>query len=108
VDTEIQVDYGKRLVIPDRAVLDAGEKKIVFVDRGNGYFDPREVVLGIQADDFSEVLSGVKEGDKVVTSANFLVDSESRLKSALEGFGKGKGETQGIKGKQGMEGMPGM
>lgn len=108
VDAEIQVDYGQRLVIPGRAVLDAGEKKIVFVDRGNGYFDPREVVLGIRADDFSEVLSGVKEGDKVVTSANFLVDSESRLKSALEGFGKGKGETPGKEGKPGMEGMPGM
>ena len=88
VDVEIQVDYGERLVIPAGAVLDAGEKKIVFVTRGNGYFDPREVVLGIQSDDFLEVLSGVKEGEKVVTSANFLVDSESRLKSALEGFGK--------------------
>ncbi|MDD5223780.1 MAG: efflux RND transporter periplasmic adaptor subunit [bacterium] len=108
VDAEIQVDYGQRLVIPDGAVLDAGEKKIVFVDRGNGYFDPREVVLGIRGDGFLEVLSGVKEGDKVVTSANFLVDSESRLKSALEGFGKGTGETQVKEGKQGMEGMPGM
>ncbi|MCX5866086.1 MAG: efflux RND transporter periplasmic adaptor subunit [Proteobacteria bacterium] len=95
LDVEIEVDYGQRLVIPDGAVLDAGEKKIVFVDRGNGYFEPREVRLGIQGDDFLEVLSGVKEGDKVVTSANFLVDSESRLKSALEGFGKGQGGTGG-------------
>jgi len=108
LDVEIQVDYGQRLIIPAGAVLNAGEKKIVFVDRGNGYFEPREVLLGIQGDDFLEVLSGVKAGDEVVTSANFLVDSESRLKSALEGFGKGKGATPAKEGKPGMEGMPGM
>lgn len=78
----LEIGIGRRLTVPDDAVLDSGERTIVFVDRGEGYFEPREVRLGLKADEHYEVLEGVHEGEKVVTSANFLIDSESRLKSA--------------------------
>jgi multidrug efflux pump subunit AcrA (membrane-fusion protein) len=80
---EIQVDYGTKLTVPSDAVLDAGDTKIVFVAKGDGYFEPREVKLGVRGQDMFEVLSGVSDGENVVTSANFLVDSESSLKAAL-------------------------
>ena len=80
---EIHVDYGTRLTVPADAVLDAGESKIVFVAKGDGYFEPRQVKLGVRGEDMFEVLDGVSEGENVVTSANFLVDSESSLKAAL-------------------------
>jgi hypothetical protein len=80
---EIHVDYGTRLTVPSDAVLDAGESKIVFVAKGDGYFEPRKVKLGVRGQDMYEVLSGVSDGESVVTSANFLVDSESSLKAAL-------------------------
>jgi multidrug efflux pump subunit AcrA (membrane-fusion protein) len=80
---EIHVDYGTKLTIPADAVLDAGTTKIAFVARGDGYFEPREVKLGVRGEDVYEVLGGVSEGEKVVTSANFLIDSESSLKAAL-------------------------
>jgi Cu(I)/Ag(I) efflux system membrane fusion protein len=80
---EIQVDYGTRLTVPVDAVLDAGESKIVFVAKVDGYFEPREVRLGVRGEDTFEVLDGVSEGENIVTSANFLVDSESSLKAAL-------------------------
>jgi Cu(I)/Ag(I) efflux system membrane fusion protein/cobalt-zinc-cadmium efflux system membrane fusion protein len=82
-DLEIHVDYGTKLTVPSDAVLDAGDTKIVFVAKGDGYFEPREVKLGVRGQDIYEVLSGVSEGENVVTSANFLVDSESSLKAAL-------------------------
>ena len=81
---EIHVDYGMKLAIPADAVLDAGAKNFAFVDKGDGYFEPREVKLGVRGEGIYEVLGGVAEGEKVVTSANFLVDSESSLKAALQ------------------------
>ncbi len=87
---EIHVDYGSRLAIPADAVLDAGEKKIAFVDKGEGYFEPREVKLGVKGEGVYEVLGGVVEGEKVVTSANFLIDSESSLKAALKQMTQGR------------------
>ena len=54
------------------------------MDRGEGYFDPREVQVGLRLPDAVEILQGLREGERVVTSANFLVDSESKLKAALE------------------------
>lgn len=92
---EIQVDFGTRLAIPSDAVLDAGVMKIAFVDRGDGYLEPREIKLGVKGESLYEVLSGVKEGEKVVTSANFLVDSESSLKAALSQMIKGSPGGQG-------------
>lgn len=81
---EIRENYGLKLAIPADAVLDAGRMKIAFVDRGEGYLEPREVKLGVKGEGVYEVLAGVAEGEKVVTSANFLVDSESSLKAALQ------------------------
>jgi len=80
---DLHVEYGTKLAIPFDAVLDSGQQQIAFVDLGNGYLEPRELKLGVKGDNFYEVLSGVVAGDKVVTSANFLVDSESSLKAAL-------------------------
>lgn len=81
---EIHVDYGVKLTVPADAVVDAGGGvKIVFVALADGYFEPREVKLGVRGEDLYEVLGGVSEGESLVTSANFLVDSESSLKAAL-------------------------
>jgi Cu(I)/Ag(I) efflux system membrane fusion protein len=86
---EIHVDYGMKLAIPVDAVLDAGAKNFAFVDKGDGYFEPREVKLGVRGEGIYEVLGGIAEGEKVVTSANFLVDSESSLKAALQQMTQG-------------------
>jgi Cu(I)/Ag(I) efflux system membrane fusion protein len=77
---EITIDLGKRLAIPDAAVIDTGERKIVYVDKGEGNFEPREVVTGLRADKMVEVLQGLKEGDRVASTANFLIDSEAQLR----------------------------
>jgi len=71
------------LALPTEAVLDTGERKIVFVQKRKGVFEPREVVLGARAGDYFQVLSGIEAGEIVATSANFLIDSESRLGSAM-------------------------
>lgn len=80
----INVDLGKKLTVHEDAVIDSGERKIVFIDKGEGFFEPRQVKLGVKAGEFYEVLDGLNEGERVVSSANFLIDSESRLKSALK------------------------
>lgn len=77
----------KALTVPDSAVLDSGTRQIVLVQRGEGLFEPRAVKLGMYADGYVEVLEGIKAGDNVVVSANFLIDSESNLKAALGTFG---------------------
>jgi membrane fusion protein, copper/silver efflux system len=74
------------LTIPESAVLDTGTRQAVFVDKGEGRFEPREVKIGHRGDGFVEVRDGVKEGEPVVVSANFLIDAESNLKAALKGF----------------------
>jgi Cu(I)/Ag(I) efflux system membrane fusion protein len=89
VDFEIRVDYGTRLTVPVDAVLDAGNSKIVFIAKGDGYFEPREIKLGVRGQDVYEVLGGLSDGEEVVTSANFLIDSESSLKAALNRMTKG-------------------
>jgi Cu(I)/Ag(I) efflux system membrane fusion protein len=71
------------LRIPLDALIDSGTQKMVFVSLGEGKFQPREITTGAQTTEYVEVLSGLAEGDQVVTRANFLIDSESRLKSAL-------------------------
>ena len=78
-----KIDFGTKLALPVEAVLDSGKRQIVFVDKGDGLFEPREVKLGVRVENFYEVLSGVSEGEEVVVSGNFLIDSESRLKAAL-------------------------
>lgn len=79
-NVEVIVPLGDRLVIPDGAVLDTGNRQIVYVDRGEGNFEPREVQLGVRAEGFSEVARGLAAGDKVAVSATFLIDSEAQLK----------------------------
>ena len=79
-NVEIKAGMGTRLVVPDDAVLDTGTRQIVYVDKGEGMFEPREVKLGIRAEGYREVLSGVKKGEKVARSATFLIDSEAQLK----------------------------
>jgi Cu(I)/Ag(I) efflux system membrane fusion protein len=80
----LEADEGERLVVPDSAVLHAGERSFVFLERGEGRFEPREVALGLRAGDRIEVVSGLAEGDRVVASGTFLIASESRLRAALE------------------------
>jgi len=76
---EIKIRLGKRLVIPEDAILDTGIRQVVYVDRGEGNFEPRIVLLGTRAQGYREVLKGLKEGEKVVAAASFLIDSEARL-----------------------------
>lgn len=81
-DVSIDVNYGTNLLIPAEAVLDSGNRKTVFLDKGNGYFEPRNIEVGARVDDQFIVLSGLKQGDTVVKSGNFLIDSESSLTAA--------------------------
>ena len=67
-------------------MIDSGGRKLVFVDHGEGHFEPREIRLGVRAGAGFQVLSGLADGERVVTSANFLLDSESSLRSALSGM----------------------
>jgi len=86
-DVFLHVDLGEGLVVPDGAVINAGDRRLVFLDRGEGRFEPREVKVGIKVNGGGlQVISGLSEGDRVVTSANFLLDSESSLKGALSGM----------------------
>src|ERR1039458_5909247 len=94
-DVEFRVNIPSKLTVPADAVLDAGERKTVFVDRGNGYFEPRQVKTGEREGDRIQILSGLSGGERIVTSGNFLIDSESQMKAAASGMG-------------GMAGMPGM
>jgi len=97
-NVEIKVRLGQKLTVPRGAIIDTGIRQLAIIDKGNGYFEPREVKVlrGTEnytgAEEFYEVISGLKAGERVVTSANFLIDSESKLKEAVGG----------------MAGMPGM
>ncbi len=131
----LRTDAAKALVVPKEAVLDTGLRQLVFLDRGEGAYVPYPVKLGRRNQDSVEVLEGLKEGDRIVTSANFLLDAESKLASAssmqammgrigmgdwqmrgahegkMEGMDMGdmKGmEMEGMKGRKAMENMPGM
>lgn len=84
LNVTIKVDFGKKLVIPEDSVLYSGEKKYVFILKENGRFESRPIQTGVLTREFYEILSGLQEGERVVTGANFLIDSESRLRSVLE------------------------
>ncbi len=82
VDVDIEVPIGTVVALPEEAVIDSGGRQIAFVSKGDGYFEPRQLVLGRHAAGYYEVISGVRFGEKVVNSANFFIDSESQLKAA--------------------------
>jgi multidrug efflux pump subunit AcrA (membrane-fusion protein) len=94
-NAQIRIPFPDRLAVPESAVLDSGTRQIAFIASGDGFFQPREVRLGQRADGYIEILDGLSEGEQVVVAANFMVDSESQLKAALNAMG-------------GMPGMPGM
>jgi Cu(I)/Ag(I) efflux system membrane fusion protein len=86
-NVELKIPLGRKLVVPEEAVMDSGTMQMVFVDRGQGHFESRHVQVGAKVQGYYEVLSGLREGEKVVTSANFLIDSESQLKAATGAMG---------------------
>lgn len=86
VNVVLEVPLGNQLVVPVDGVIQSGTRQIVFLNHGDGYLEPREVQLGAQADDHYIILKGLKQGDHIVTSANFLIDSESQLQAAIGSF----------------------
>ena len=86
VDVELRVDMPPRITVPADAVLDSGLKRTVFVDRGNGFLEPREVETGERTGDRIEIRKGLRVGERIVTSGNFLIDSESQLQLATAGM----------------------
>lgn len=79
-NVDMKIDVGPTLSIPANAVIDTGTRKIVYVDKGEGSFQPREVVTGLKGDDWIEVAKGLQAGERVASSANFLIDSEAKLR----------------------------
>lgn len=128
----LQTDAVHTLVVPKEAVLETGLRQLVFMDRGQGRYEPASVKLGRRSQDDVEVLEGLTAGDRIVTSANFLLDAESKLASAssmqvmmgrigmadwqmrgahegkMEGMDMGMSGMEGMQGMKGMEHMPGM
>src|SRR3989454_3901470 len=88
VNFKLGVDLGRHLLVPADAVLDTGTLQYVFVERGQGYFEPRTVKVGPKTEDSYVIESGLKAGEQVVTAANFILDSESRLKGAFATMGE--------------------
>ena len=86
VNVNISAPLGRQLVIPASGVLQSGTRQIAFIDRGQGSLEPREIETGLRLDDSVVVLKGLKTGDRIVSSANFLVDSEAQLQSAMGEF----------------------
>jgi Cu(I)/Ag(I) efflux system membrane fusion protein len=80
----VKIPLGRRLVVPDAAVINTGARQLVYVEKGEGYFEPREVILGVKGEGMSEVLSGLQPGEKVASAATFLIDSEARLKGVVQ------------------------
>ena len=85
------------IAVPDDAVIDTGTRQTVIVDRGGGRLEPRPVTVGARGDGYTEVRRGVAPGDRVVTGANFLIDAESNLKSALAGLAAADTDKAGAK-----------
>jgi len=106
VNAEIKVDAGKHLAVPEDAVLNSGIRKLVFVDKGSGHFESKEVKLSAKMGGYYQVLSGLNEGEKVASSSAFLLDSESRLSEAMGAMAGMPGMS--MAGMQDMKGMEGM
>lgn len=86
VNVSIGVPLGRQLIIPASGVLQSGSRQIAFIDHGRGYLEPREVEVGPRVDDHVVVLKGLRAGEAIVSSANFLVDSEAQLQAAIGSF----------------------
>jgi Cu(I)/Ag(I) efflux system membrane fusion protein len=86
VNAELEMDMGTALTIPISAVMPTGTRSVVFVDKGEGKLEPRIVQLGTKYGDIYEVKSGLEENERVVASANFLIDAESKVQGALKAF----------------------
>ena len=91
VDIVINAGTGDapRLVVPTDAVIDSGSRQVVILDRGEGRFEPRPVKLGRRGSDLVEIVEGIAAGDRVVVTANFLIDAESNLRTALKSLAPG-------------------
>ncbi len=86
-DVDIEAGASQPVLgVPTSAVIDTGDRQVVFLDRGDGSFEPKDVTVGVRGDDRTEIIKGVEAGDKVVVAANFLLDAESNLNSALSGM----------------------
>ena len=83
-DVTLAVEAADGVTVPESAIIDSGTRQVVFVGVGGGRYEPRLVRLGVRGDGRAEVLSGVAEGEQVVVRANFLLDSESRLRALVE------------------------
>jgi Cu(I)/Ag(I) efflux system membrane fusion protein len=86
VDMELNMDMGEGLTIPVSAVMPTGSRALVFVDKGEGKLEPRAVLIGRKFGDIYEIKAGLKEGERVVASANFLIDAESKVQGAVKNF----------------------
>jgi membrane fusion protein, copper/silver efflux system len=86
VDVELPIHLPEAITVPADAILDSGLKKTVFVDQGNGYFEPREVEAGLRMGNRVEIVRGLEAGERIVTSGTFLIDSESKLQLAAQGM----------------------
>jgi Cu(I)/Ag(I) efflux system membrane fusion protein len=86
VDSSLTMDMGEGLAVPAAAVLPTGEHSVIFVDKGQGKLEPRFVQVGRKYGDSYEVISGVRENERVVTSANFLIDAEAKVQGALKSW----------------------
>lgn len=87
VNITMSASLGRQVLIPQDALMDTGSEQYVYIDKGNGYIEPRKVKASAEAGDKVGIQEGLKAGEKVVTGANFVVDSESRLKGAFAGMG---------------------
>lgn len=85
-NVQLKINYGKQIFVPQEAIMDSGDKQYVFVVHDGGVFEPRVIQMGAKLEGNVVVLSGLHAGETIVTSGNFLVDSESRLKSAMSGM----------------------
>src|SRR5438045_717673 len=83
----MSVSLGRQVLVPRDAVMDTGTEQYVFIDKGDGYLQPRKVKVSVEAGEHVGIEEGLKPGERVVTEANFVVDSESRLKGAFAGIG---------------------
>jgi Cu(I)/Ag(I) efflux system membrane fusion protein len=79
-NVDLKIGLGRRLAVPADAVINTGVRRIAYVDKGDGNFEPREVLTGVQTENLVEITAGLKAGDRVASSANFLIDSEAKLK----------------------------